>query len=127
MKEEITVTLDDLAQQIAALDVLHINIPNMIDTPYTISPVVLVDQQYYFEYQWNIRQQRCYLSVFKTHDNQRIYYVKNRVLLNGLEVSRYIKETDWVGTLYFESVSDSYGEDYNQNDISEKFVLTFTS
>lgn len=127
MSKNIVITLQDLTEQIALLNYLHINIPNMVDTPYTISPIVLIDQQYYFEFHWNIRQQRCYLSIFKIQDDQRIYYVKNRVLLNNMEVSKYITKTDWVGTLYFNSISDSYSEDYNQNDISEKFILTFTS
>lgn len=126
-EEQITITLDDLINSLNSLNNTVINIPDMVENPYVIMPQVLSDQQYYFEFHWSIRQQRCFLSLYKIKDDERIYYVKNKALLNQMDVSKYITATDWTGNLWFESINDNELLDYTQKDIGNNFVLKYVA
>lgn len=119
------VTFDDLMASLDSLYTKEITIPDLTNSPFVISPIDLKNQQYYFEFFWNERQQKCFLSIFRLSDSQRIYYVKNICLRNGLEISKHINKTDWEGLLYFESIMLIFDDDYIINDIGEKFVLRY--
>ena len=41
-----------------------IEIPDLNESPYMIVPVVLNNKTYYFEYKWNIREQKVYLAIY---------------------------------------------------------------
>lgn len=121
----VSVTINDLIELVGETYSKEISLPNMTQTPYLIMPVDLKNQQYYFYFYWNIRHQRCYLSVFKLVDGARVYFIKNKGLVNGIKLSKYIFDTDWNGALSFESISDDEKDDYTINDMHEKFVLRY--
>lgn len=118
-------TADDLFTMIAETYTKKINLPKFTKSPYTISLISLKNQQYYFQFFWNNRQERCYLSIFKITDGVREYYLKNKMLRNGIELSKYIFKTDWDGLLVVDSITNNFDDDYTMADIHEKFVLTY--
>lgn len=122
---EIEVTLQEITDTLANMYIKEISIPDLINNPYVVALIDLKNQQYYFEFYWNIRQQRCYLSLFRLQDGVREYYIKNRMLLNNINLSKYITKEDWEGLLYLESITGNYQDDYTINDIGDKFVLRY--
>lgn len=102
-----------------------INIPNLYENPYIIVPTLLGNQQYYFEYYWNNRAEKAYLSIFKIQNEERIYYIKNVLLLKDLVISKKIKNNDWVGFLVFQSQDGTDDVFYTIKDISTRFKLFY--
>lgn len=119
------VTLNDLLTSISEIYIKEIIIPDLKQNPFVISPISLKNQQYYFEFFWNERQERCHLSIFRLIDGVRKYYIKDISLINNMKVSQYIKNTDWEGILYFENIGLIFDTDYTINDISESFILRY--
>ena len=106
--------------------ILTIKIPNIFDTPYVIIPQTLLDSTYYFEYQWNIRHELLYLSIYTLNDEEKIYLVKNIALINRVEISRYIISDNWKGLLRLYS-DKSYDFGYNIKTVSDDFYLFYNS
>lgn len=105
---------------------LQIQIPDLNNTPYIIKSIVLNEKTYYFEYFWNLRHGKAYLSIYLIVDNNKVYLVKNRHLTIFLNVSEYIFDSEnWSGNLFFDSIDSSYISDYTQQNISEKYILRY--
>lgn len=120
-----TITYEEMINSIVNMYTKEISLPNFLQTPYIITQINLKNQQYYFHFYWSIREQRCCLSIFKLQDGERKYYLKNKTLTNGIELSKYIYEDDWTGLLLFENVLNNVNDDYTISDISEKFVIRY--
>lgn len=106
------------------MDLYKINIPNIEENPYIIQQVVLNNKTYYYEYFWNIRQQKAYISIYILINNERIYILRNKSLTNTIEISKYINYEDWIGNLYF--VTDKLDlNDYNRQDITSNFYILY--
>ena len=108
------------------MTLLRITIPNIFDTPYIVVPQTLVENTYYFEYQWNIRHEVLYLSIYTLNDEEQVYLVKKIALINNVEISRYIIDDNWVGGLWFQS-DKSYDFGYNIKTVSDDFYLFYNS
>lgn len=107
------------------LDYLSIELPNLLNYPYTINQIVLNNTLYFFEYYWNIRHQRAYLSIYIKIDNIEFYIIRNICLINGLELSKYVTDTDWSGRLFFAVNEDSTEQDYQISNFHTDFHLNY--
>ena len=108
------------------MTVQKIAIPDLDSTPYCIVTQVLNNTTYYFEYTWNIRHDKAYLSIYIILNDEKIYLLRNKLLTVGINLSKYIYNSDnWTGNLYFEYSDFSYNFDYNQNNISTDYVLRY--
>lgn len=124
MSEDIY-TLDKLLQDMASTYTRQISLPKFTKSPYSICIVDLQSQQYYFQFYWNNRHQRCYLSIFRLEDGVRKYYLKNKSLKIGLNLSKYVYNEDWEGVLRVDSYTNNAYDDYTMSDIHEKIILTY--
>lgn len=120
-----TVTLEDLNTILNNTYRQEFLLPDLSQNPYIINMVSLKNQQFYFEYMWNIRDGRAYLSIYKIQDSEKDYYLKNRRLINNINLSKYIRKMDWTGGLYFTSVIQDYKQDYDITTLSENFKLVY--
>lgn len=107
------------------LDYLEIQVPDLLNNPYVINQVVLNNTSYFFEYTWNIRHERVYLSIYYKIANVEFYLIRNVCLLNSLEISKYINDTDWTGKLYFAVNTDSDEVDYRIDNFHTDFHLNY--
>ena len=108
------------------MSLLEIKIPDLFNTPYITIPVELNSDIFYFEYSWNNRHNRAYLSIYLLDDNVPNYLAKRICLVNGVEVSRYIINDRWVGGLFF--VSDiTLFDEYDISTVSDNFYLLYNS
>lgn len=103
-----------------------IEIPNLNESPYIISPIVLNNRTYYFEYKWNIREQKAYLAIYILIDNTKNYLLRSIGLTIYNDVSKYIYDADnWSGELYFKPISLDTTSNYNQQNISTNYELSY--
>ena len=103
-----------------------IDIPNLSTSPYSITPVVLNNKTYYFEYKWNIREQKAYLSIYILIDNSKVFMLKNIGLMVYNDVAKYIHDKDnWSGLLYLKPIKISNFDNYNQQNISTDYQLSY--
>lgn len=103
-----------------------IYIPDVVESPYSISLVELNNQQYYFEYYWNSRSELLYLSIYKLIDGKIDYYLKNCCLINKINISKFIYRDDWSGSLYFYNISPTkIYTNYRQDTISQDFYIEY--
>lgn len=100
-------------------------LPDIYETPYVIEPVTLGNQQYFFEYIWNNRSERVYLSIYLISNAEREYFVKNICLIPGIEISKNIKKPSWNGILLFQNQDNIQDVSYTIKDISTKFKLLY--
>lgn len=106
---------------------LKIEIPNIFENPYIVIPQEINGESYYFEYFWNIRHEKLYLSIYLTDNDSQVYLVKNMCLTNLVEISRYIIHDRWTGGLWLKSnISGNYS-DYNIKNISTNYYLFYNS
>lgn len=111
----------------ASLDYQQISLPNLSVYPYITQQVSLNGILYFLEYTWNIRHQKAYLSIFTKVDNIEFYLVRNVSLITGIEISKYIIDDDWSGTLTF-AVNDECEEfDYRIDNFHTDFHLNYFS
>jgi len=108
------------------MSLLKIEIPNIFENPYVILLQEIGEETYYFEYYWNIRHDKLYLSIYLLDNDTKIYLVKSVLLLNDVEVSRYIINDRWSGGLFFTS-DISVGTEYNIKSVSSDFYLLYNS
>jgi len=106
------------------MDLYKISIPNLYEKPYTIQDVLLNNKVYYFEYFWNIRHIKAYLSIYILDNNIRTYILRNTCLTNGMHISKNIKYDNWVGDLYFTTDKLDFN-DYNRQDITSNFYILY--
>ena len=103
-----------------------ISIPDLNEYPYTIDPVVLNNKTYYFEYKWNIREQKAYLAIYILTNNTKNYLLRSTGLVLFNNLAKYIFDADnWAGKLYFDSISMSEIYNYNQENISKEYKLRY--
>ena len=104
-----------------------LEIPNLSDTPYIIKSEVLNNRTYYFEYFWNNRHQRAYLSIYILSNSEKVYLMRNKSLLPLINLSKYIinDNENWSGSLYFDSTDLGQGYNYNQENISTEYQLRY--
>lgn len=103
-----------------------IEIPDLSESPYVIVPVVLNNRTYYFEYKWNIREQKAYLAIYILIDNTKNYLLRSMGLSLYNDVAKHINDADnWSGELYFKSISLDEISSYNQQNISTDYQLSY--
>lgn len=103
-----------------------INIPDLLKNPYIIQPVSLGGELYFFEYKWNIRYGRAFLSIFKKENGTQKYFVKNICLIPQLSISDNIHDTNWSGLLTFgNQIGGSNAVDYRQDTINIDFDIKY--
>ena len=56
---------------------------------------------------------------------KRKYYLKNKSLKIGLNLSKYVYNEDWEGVLRVDSYTNNAYDDYTMSDIHEKIILTY--
>lgn len=106
---------------------LSIEIPNLLNNPYVIQPVSLNNQLYFFEYRWNIRYGRAFLSVYTKENNTPKYFIKNVCLIPQMVLSDNIRDNDWSGALTFALKIDRDVVDYRQDTINVDFDIKYIS
>lgn len=104
---------------------LTISLPNMLDNPYIVQQVELGGNLYFFEYTWNIRHEKVYLSIFTKRDNEDYYFVRNKCLINGNEISKYIYDTEWSGKLLFAQIENLDEADYRVDNFHTDFCINY--
>ena len=96
-----------------------IEIPDLNESPYSIIPAVLNNRTYYFEYKWNIREQKAYLAIYILTNNNKTYLLRSIGLTLYNDVAKYIHDADnWSGELFLKPVSLNTTSNYNQQNIS---------
>lgn len=109
------------------MNIVSIPIPDLLNYPFTTQMVQLGNQLYFFQFFWNIRHSRAYLSIY-TKKNEELYYlVKNICLTPSIVISQHIQDTDWNGTLIFAPILDGIEEDYRQDNINTEFDIKYTT
>jgi len=103
-----------------------IEIPNLSDMPYVSVPLILNNKIYYFEYIWNIRHEKAYLSIYMLVDNNKKYIVSNSCLTLFNNITRYVTDLEnWSGELYLKPKSFSVFYDYKQDNIHLDYELSY--
>lgn|SRR5574344_476386 len=103
-----------------------IEIPDLNKFPYVIAPVVLNNKTYYFEYKWNIREQKAYLAIYILINNTKKYLLRSIGLSLYNNIAKYIFDVDnWSGELYFKPVNLDTTSNYNQQNISTNYELSY--
>src|SRR5574344_2058159 len=96
------------------------------ESQYIIYPVVLNKKTYYFEYKWNIREQKAYLAIYILIDNTKKYLLRSIGLSLYNNIAKYIFDVDnWSGELYFKPVNLDTTSNYNQQNISTNYELSY--
>lgn len=109
------------------MQILSIQIPNLLQNPYITQMVQLNNQLYFFQFFWNIRQERAYLSIYKKQNEELVYLIKNICLIPNIELSKKIHDTEWQGRLYFQTVLSGQEADYRQDNIDTEFTLNYVT
>lgn len=103
-----------------------IEIPDLNESPYMIVPVVLNNKTYYFEYKWNIREQKVYLAIYILINNNKTYLLRSLGLTLYNDIAKYIHDADnWSGELFLKPVSLDTTSNYNQQNISSNYELSY--
>lgn len=103
-----------------------IEIPDLNESPYSIIPVILNNKTYYFEYKWNIREQKAYLSIYILINNSKVFMLRNIGLMVYNDVAKYIHDKDnWSGELFIKPISLDTVSNYNQQNISTDYQLSY--
>lgn len=102
-----------------------ISIPDLSDTPYCTHVHILNNRSYYFEYFWNIRHGKAYLSIYIILNDEKVYLIRNQGLTCDLEISKNINNENWSGYLYFSGIDISQEYDYSQDNISTNYQLIY--
>lgn len=104
-----------------------ISIPDLNENPYIIQDVILNNKTYYFEYFWNIRHNKAYLSIYILIDNEKVYLIRNKQLTILINLTKYIDMSNdyWAGNLYFCSKDVSNICDYNQQNIYTDYQIIY--
>lgn len=106
-----------------------ISIPNIYETPYCLVDVVLDNVNFIFEYNYNIRADKTYLSIYRLQGEERIYLVKSFQLstFSG-DILSNTKDTTISGKLFFERKSDSTNDaEPTIKNISTDYQLSYAS
>ncbi len=107
---------------------LRINIPDIYKTPYVTVQQVINNESYFFEYSWNIRHEKLYLSIYLLDNDEQEYLVKNMLLTFGINIAQYIINDRWSGGLFLKTINPRfYYYDYDINSISEEFYFYYNS
>lgn len=107
------------------VNISSIQIPDLLNSPFVTQIVQLNSQLYFFQFHWNIRHSRAYLSIYTKKDEELNYLVKNICLIPSIVISKYIKDLNWVGTLTFAPILNGLEEDYRQDNISTDFDIKY--
>jgi len=107
------------------LEYVTINLPNILQHPYIVEQVELNGNLYFFEFAWNIRHEKVYLSIFTKKDNEDYYYVRNICLVNGIEISKHIYDTDWSGKLFFAQIENLDETEYRVDNFHTDFCINY--
>ena len=103
-----------------------IEIPDLNESPYVIIPVVLNNKNYYFEYKWNIREQKAYLAIYILVNNTKNYLLRSIGITLYNNITKHIHDADnWSGELYFKPISLDTISNYNQQNISTDYQLSY--
>lgn len=106
--------------------ITKINTPNINNRPYIITPNVLNNKTYYFEYFWSIRDNCTYLSIYLLKDNVKTYILRSSRLVTGNIISKYIHNVeDWDGILSIWNYDETKVEQYNQQNFHTDYFLKF--
>jgi hypothetical protein len=106
--------------------ITEINIPDINENPFVISPIVLNNRTYYFEYRWNVRDNSAYLSIYYLSNNSKIYLLRNSKLIVGNIISKHINDLEnWDGLLSLWNYDELTMENYSQANLSTDYFLKF--
>ena len=111
----------------ASLDYQEIKLPNLLQHPYVVQQVELNGILYFFEYMWNIRHEKAYLSIYSKISGIDFYLVRNVCLICGLELSKHILDEDWQGRLFFAPDSEYEETEYRVDNFHDKFHINYFS
>lgn len=103
---------------------LILELPNLYETPYCVVPYVIDSKDYFFEFTWSIRQEKCYLSIYYLENQERVYLIKNRLLKTDLDLTKFARNENWKGLLFLYPYNDSVSE-YNIKNFHTDFALMF--
>lgn len=106
------------------MDLYEIQIPDLFENPYIIKNHVLNNKTYYFEYTWNNRQDKAYLSIYYLENNIKTYILRGLCLKNWINISNHIYYENWIGELFFTSYNLDM-IDYTPTTISTDFFLLY--
>ena len=71
------------------------------------------------------RHEKVYLSIFTKKDNEDYYFVRNKCLINGNEISKYIYDTEWSGKLLFAQIENLDEADYRVDNFHTDFCINY--
>lgn len=111
-----------------AIDGEHylIEIPDLNESPYIITPVVLNNKTYYFEYKWNNRASSAFLSIYILINNTKKYLMRAKNLTLYNDIAKNIFDFDnWTGELYLRPLDLLNMYTYNQQNISTDYELSY--
>lgn len=106
-----------------------ISIPNIYETPYCSMDVILDNVNFTFEYNYNIRADKTYLTIYRIENEQKIYLVKGFQLstFSG-NILRNSKDNIIFGGLFFENKNNSSNDsEPTINNISTDYQLSYAS
>src|SRR5574344_1491483 len=110
------------------MNITTIEIPDLNNSPYVISSVVLNNKTYLFEYKWSNRQNIAYLSIYYLSNNSKVFLYKSCPLIIGNQIAKYINDLEnWNGILSFYSYNDLELINYTQENISKNYYLKFVT
>lgn len=109
------------------LEFQTITIPNLLDYPYAVQQVELGGILYYFEYKWNVRHEMAYLSVYTKSDNIENYLIKNICLVNGVVLSKNVRNNNWTGQLSFGKINADKNSNYRIDTLHTDFQMIYNS
>lgn len=118
-------TPEQLQEILQYINMGDIDIPNLYQTPYIVVPTLLGSKQYFFEYYWNNRNNKAYLTIYTIENEKRIYFIKNVCLIRDMVISDKIYNINWNGVLKFQNKNNINDISYTIKDISEKFKLFY--
>lgn len=100
------------------------DIPNMYQSPYSVIPYTVNSKDFFFEFDWNIREAKAYLSIYYVEDNQVIYILRPTSLTYGYNLAKNIRDKNWIGELFLYPYNEDVIE-YNIKNISTDFALMY--
>ena len=106
-----------------------ISIPNIYETPYCSMDVILDNTNFTFEYNYNIRADKTYLTIYRIENEEKIYLVKSFQLstFSG-NILRNSQDTAISGGLFFENKNNSVNDsEPTIKNISTDYQLSYAS
>lgn len=106
-----------------------ISIPNIYEQPYCYMDVTLDNVNFIFEYNYNIRADKIFLSIYRIENEEKIYLVKS-FLLSTFSGNIFQNSTDSKisGGLFFENKNNSANDSESTiKNISTDYQLLYVS